>query len=127
MENLFIKGESGVFFVPHVDFNAETGVCELSGESYLEDTRDFYSKILAWLDEYMTEKKAALEFNFKLTYFNTSSSKSILDVFKKLKAYKDEGGNVTINWHYPEDDEDIVEEAEDYMADVGLDFNMKPY
>ena len=44
MENLYIQGSKGVYFVPTVNFNAETGICELSGESYLEETYSRYTK-----------------------------------------------------------------------------------
>ena len=124
MENLEIKGESGVYFIPEVRLNAGSGLCEISGESYLEDTDEFYNNIINWLESYITEVKAALTFNFRLTYFNTSSSRSILNVLRVLKKYHDASGTVTINWYYPEDDDSIAEEAEDYMKDTGLTINM---
>ncbi|MCU0445374.1 MAG: DUF1987 domain-containing protein [Microscillaceae bacterium] len=124
MENLEIKGESGVYFIPEVKLNATSGVCEISGESYLEDTDEFYNNIISWLETYINEVKKALTFNFKLTYFNTSSSRSILNVLRVLKKYEDDGGKVTVNWYYPEDDDSIAEEAEDYMKDTGLKINM---
>ncbi len=46
MENLYIQGELGSYYIPSVDFNAETGVCTLSGKSYLEDTTQFYLSLL---------------------------------------------------------------------------------
>ena len=124
MENLEIKGESGVYFIPEVKLNATTGKCEISGESYLEDTDEFYNNIINWLEKYTTEVKKPLNFTFKLTYFNTSSSRSILNVLRVLKKYEDGGGSVTVNWYYPEDDDSIAEEAEDYMKDTGLKINM---
>lgn len=124
MENLEIKGESGVYFIPEVKLNASTGSCEISGESYLEDTDEFYNKIIDWLERFISEVKKPLTFNFRLTYFNTSSSRSILNVLRVLKKYEDQAGSVTVNWYYPEDDESIAEEAEDYMKDTGLKINM---
>jgi SiaC family regulatory phosphoprotein len=124
MENLEIKGESGVYFIPEVKLNASSGICEISGESYLEDTDEFYNTIINWLESYITQVKQALTFNFRLTYFNTSSSRSILNVLRVLKRYQDISSSVTINWYYPEDDDSIAEEAEDYMKDTGLKINM---
>lgn len=124
MENLVIKGESGVYFIPHVNLNKDTGICEISGESYLEDTSEFYNSITGWVNQYAQEINKPIIFNFKLTYFNTSSSRSILDVLRTLKKYQDQGGDVTVNWYYPEDDDSIAEEAEDYMKDTGLEINM---
>lgn len=124
MDNLEIKGESGVYFIPEVKFNASSGVCEISGESYLEDTDEFYNNLIQWLETYIKEVRKAITFNFKLTYFNTSSSRSILNILRVLKKYEDDSGQVTVNWYYPEDDDSIAEEAEDYMKDTGLKINM---
>lgn len=124
MENLEIKGESGVYFIPDVKLDASTGVCHISGESYLEDTDEFYNNIINWLERFTKELKKPLQFNFRLTYFNTSSSRSILNVLRVLKKYEEDGGQVTVNWYYPEDDDSIAEEAEDYMKDTGLKLNM---
>lgn len=124
MENLEIKGESGVYFIPNVKLNAQSGVCEISGESYLEDTSEFYNAINNWLEQFFKEVNKPLTFNFKLTYFNTSSSRSILDVLRVLKKHEEKGSQVTVNWYYPEDDDSIAEEAEDYMKDTGLKINM---
>ena len=126
MQNLEIKGSHGDFDVPTVVFNAETGVCELKGESYLEKTAEFYDRLLNWLDEYMTAINQPLVFNFRLTYFNTSSSKRILYILLKLKEYEDNGGTVTVNWYYDEDDTDMEEDVEDFRIISNLDINSIP-
>lgn len=126
MENKIIKGSRGVYFIPTVNFSAETGVCELAGESFLEDTVEFYGPLIDWLKEYIKTGKS-LTFNFKLTYFNTSSSRSILDILNLLKSHEKAGGEVTVNWHYDERDIDMEEEIEDYMIESELEINMIPY
>ena len=126
MQNLEIKGSHGEYDVPTVSFNAETGVCELKGESYLEKTAEFYDRLLIWLDEYIAAVDQPLIFNFRLTYFNTSSSKRILYILLKLKEYKDNGGQVTTNWYYDEDDTDMEEDVEDFRIISGLDINAIP-
>ena len=62
--------------------------------------------------------------NIKLEYFNTSSSKCILDVLKKLEGIHKSGSEVIINWHFEEDDEDMEEAGEDYQAIIQVPFNM---
>ncbi len=126
LENLEIEGKSSTFFIPTVSFNAQTGYCKIEGESYLENTWEFYDKLTNWLKAYAEEKKT-VTFNFKLTYFNTSSSKGILDILFFLKEYEAEGNPVTVNWYYPEDDEDNLAEAEDFIADSELEMNLIPY
>jgi hypothetical protein len=127
MENIHIEGSHTNFFVPTVDFNAESGICTLSGESFLEDTIEFYDPLVQWLEEYTTQVKNPVTFEIKLTYFNTSTSRSILDLLNVLKDYEETGGQVVVNWHYDEDDIDMEEDIEDYMLDTGLEINMIPF
>ena len=126
LESLNIEGKSGTFFVPSVSFDMNTGNCRLEGESYLENTWEFYDKLTNWLKQY-TETKQAITFSFKLTYFNTSSSKGILDILFLLKDYELAGGEVNVKWHYPEDDEDNLAEAEDFIADSELEMELISY
>ena len=127
MEDLIIEGAHDNFFTPSVNFNFKSGICELSGESFLEDTVEFYKPLIEWLEHYTTEVKKPLAFIIKLTYFNTSTSRCILDLLNVLKDYEDEGGEVVVNWHYDEDDIDMEEALEDYIIATGLEINLLPY
>jgi hypothetical protein len=62
--------------------------------------------------------------NIQLEYFNTSSSKCILDVFKKLENIHKGGNQLVINWYYEQDDEDMLEAGEDYQAIINVPFKM---
>ena len=66
MENLLIKGAHDVYFVPTVTLDASTGIFEIKGESYLEETVKFYRKILDWIEEYIEKIAQPITFNFKL-------------------------------------------------------------
>lgn len=123
LTSLMIEGEKGTFYIPHVHFDVETGHCLMEGESYLENTWEFYEKLLSWIKAF-AESKRPIQFDFKLSYFNTSSSKGILQLLEFLEAYEAEGGKVCINWYYPAHDEDLKEEAEDFMIDTNLNINM---
>ena len=124
MENLIIRGSHGEYDVPAVNFNAATGICELSGESYLENTVEFYEPLLKWLDQYIKEVGKAITFIFKLTYFNTSSSKRILYIMLKLREYQDRGGEVKVNWHYNREDIEMEEDVEDLSMIAKLKVRM---
>lgn len=126
MNDLIIKGEKGDFFTPQVSLLASNGHCEISGESYLEYTDEFYKKILDWLKAYTQSAQKPIIFHFKLTYFNTSSFKGILSIFRFLKAYESQGGNITINWHYSEDDIDMMKEGQDLASSSETDVNFIP-
>lgn len=123
LENLEIQGEEGVFFIPKVNFNANTGKCLMEGEAFLENTWEFYEKLLNWLRSYIATQQP-LVFDFKMSYFNTSSSKGILEMLLLLKEYEEQGGDIQVNWYYQEKDVDILEEAQDFIEDTQLKMNL---
>jgi len=108
---------------PTVDFNSENGVIEIKGRSIPENAVEFYKPLVDWIGSYGDSAQANTEVNVQLEYFNTSSSKCILDVFKKLESINSKT-SITINWHYEEDDEDMLEAGEDYQAIINIPFKM---
>ena len=126
MEDINIQGKKGEYLIPVVHFSAETGICEMGGESYHENTFEFYHPLIAWLEEYSTTVKKPIIFNFRLSYFNTAASRGITDMLNVLKKYSEQGGSITVNWYYLEWDVDILEEIEDFARDIGLDIQTIP-
>ena len=85
---------------------------------------EFYKPLVDALEAYASAPKDTTDVDIVLEYFNTSSSKCILDVFKKLEKINADSSGVTINWHYEEDDEDMLEAGEDYQAIINIPFKM---
>ena len=112
---------------PGVILDAGRNLFELSGRSLPEDVVKFYKPLLDWLDEYAQSANAHTEFNFKLSYFNTASSKIILDIMMKLEGIHSDGKNISIKWHYPSDDEDMMEAGEEYADIVDVPIEMIEY
>jgi hypothetical protein len=124
MKSLVITTESDSPFYPGVFFNAETGVCEITGESYMEEAYKFYLPLINWIKEFVINEKQSLELNFKLIYFNTSSSRLILDILDILKKFRDEGHEVKVNWYFDPDDPDVKDEVEDFEIESGMDIEL---
>ena len=114
----------GTSKTPTVLFDSENGVMELKGRSIPENSIEFYKPIVESLDDYAKGLKDKTKVEIQLEYFNTSSSKCILDLFKKLEAIHKGGNEVAINWYYEEDDEDMLEAGEDYQAIIKVPFTM---
>jgi len=121
MEPITIEGTAKT---PTVKFDAQTGIMEIKGRSIPENSIEFYKPLVDWLDEYSKGAKDLTQVNIQLEYFNTSSSKCILDVFKKLEAIHKGNNEVIINWYYEEDDEDMLEAGEDYESIIRVPFKM---
>jgi hypothetical protein len=109
---------------PTVIMNPETGLVEIKGRSIPENSIEFYKPVVDWLEEYAKAPQSKTIVNVQLEYFNTSSSKCILDVFKKLEVLKKDQNDVVINWYYEEDDEDMLEAGEDYESIIKVPFKM---
>lgn len=121
MEAISIEGTPKT---PTVNFDTEKGFLEIKGRSIPENSIEFYKPIVDLLEKYATKPQADTNVNIQLEYFNTSSSKCILDVFKKLETINKNGSKVMINWYYEEDDEDMLEAGEDYQAIINVPFKM---
>lgn len=112
---------------PTVTLDKENNIFEISGRSLPEDVVVFYKPILEWLDEYKNDPLDMTVFNFKLEYFNTASSKLLLDVLLKLEDINNDGHEVLVKWWYPDDDEDMEEAGEEYSDIVDVPFEQVPY
>ncbi|MDX1904493.1 MAG: DUF1987 domain-containing protein [Thermonemataceae bacterium] len=110
MENLIIEPTNKT---PRVNFNAISGKMELSGRSIPENAFQFYDELSRWLDDYSKTPAKETVFNFKLEYFNTSSSMYVLGILKKLERMHLEGKKITICWYYDIEDEDMLQTGED--------------
>ncbi len=121
METILIEGTPKT---PTVTFETGKGFLEIKGRSIPENSIEFYKPLVDLLEKYAAKPEAATNVNIQLEYFNTSSSKCILDVFKKLEAINKSGSKVLINWYYEEDDEDMLEAGEDYQAIINVPFKM---
>jgi hypothetical protein len=118
MDDIKIKGTPKT---PTVNFIKEEGKLEIKGRSIPENSIEFYKPLIDWIEHYSASPSDKTKINIQLEYFNTSSSKCILDVFKKLEAVS---GDLIVNWYYEEDDEDMLEAGEDYEAIINIPFKM---
>ena len=124
MEVIKIKGTD---YTPTIILDQDSGIFEISGRSLPEDVTTFYEPILNWLEDYQEEANDKTVFTFKLVYFNTASSKLILDILMKLEDMHESGKEVLIKWYYPEDDEDMEEAGEEYADIVDVPFEQVSY
>lgn len=109
---------------PKISFDDGSGALEIEGRSIPENSTEFYKPVFEWLDAYIDAPSANTEFAFKLEYFNTSSSKCILDVLRKLEKLHINGNKVVVNWFYEEDDEDMKEAGENYQRIVSVPIHL---
>lgn len=120
MEILNLKGTEDT---PTIILDKKNGIFEISGRSLPEDSAEFYRPVLEWIKEYAADSNPATDFTFKLEYFNTASSKLILDVLSALEEIK----GINVSWYFHDDDEDMEEAGHEFSELVEIPFEFKTY
>lgn len=110
---------------PSVSLNPTTGNFEFKGRSTPENSVEYYEPIYKWLDVYLQNPLPKTIVNIQFEYFNTSSSKCILDMLKKFVKLHNAGSGVVINWLYEEEDDDMKEAGEDYSDILKIPFEIR--
>jgi hypothetical protein len=118
MENIILQPTPKT---PSVKLDAQSGMVEIKGRSIPENSLEFYKPLIEWVEKYAVDSQSETNVHIQLEYFNTSSSKCLLDFFKRLETINNK---VVINWYYEQDDEDMLEAGEDYEAIINVPFKM---
>ena len=123
MKQLFIEETADT---PKVQLDKEEKYFEISGLSLPEDAIEFYKPIIMWLEEYSKTPNDETIFNLKLEYFNTASSKQIIQLLLFLEKLNSKS-KVKIRWHYKDIDEDMHDLGEEYAEIIKVDFDLIEY
>lgn len=110
MENLTIQATA---ISPMINFVAGKGLFEIKGRSVPENAMKFYDPLLEWTKAYVKNPLSETLLELHIEYFNTSSSKCLLQIFKQLEAIHGKSTQVRMIWFYSEDD--MLEVGEDYQ------------
>lgn len=113
-----------VGYTPGIVLDAKKGIFEITGKACPEDAIEFYQPILDWLEKYKEEPNPETIFEFKLSYYNTASSKVLLNIMQRLEEIRNTGANVRIKWFYYEDDEELQNAGEDFAEMIKVPFEL---
>ena len=111
MEKLYLKGTEET---PEIVFDKEKSEFRVTGKSYMEDATAHYTKVISWLEEYSKNPNSSTIFKFELEYVNTASSKIVHDILNALDKICLKGHEVSVEWHYYQEDEDMLELGQEY-------------
>ncbi len=121
-EEVHIKASSET---PEVILNKKEGLIKFSGRSMPEDAKSFYNPLKQWISEYAENPAPGTVVVFEYEYFNTASSKMIMEVIEEVTKIAEKDKQFKAEWHYLEDDDDMLEAGEDYeeMTDITFEYN----
>ncbi len=113
---------------PEVILDKAANEFKFTGKSLPEDVKEFYNPILDWIEAYAEEPNAETLVEFDMEYFNSASSKQLLDVLERFALISEnEKGIVTVLWRFMEDDEDMEDAGDSYADIVEIPFKMESY
>lgn len=111
---------------PNVKLDSAKGTIFFEGKCFPENADDFFMPLLRWVRGY-TQEKEIKEVVFKLEYFNTASSKKILELFLMFQQLMQRGQRFNVVWYFKEDDEDIRDSGRKFSSLTKIPIEILPY
>ncbi len=113
---------------PEINFDIDNNTLTFLKVSKPENAIDFYRPLFDFIDKFeknLVKPKQVdhITIEFKFDYFNTSSAKVIHQLLTKFKKISQTGIKIDVNWYYPDDDEDMLEDGQMISEAQGMPFN----
>jgi hypothetical protein len=112
---------------PAITVDPQSGEFSLKGISLPENAREFFAPLINAVEDYMSEPQKETQLTIELDYYNTASSKVIINVLHQFEVLNQKSGHeVVINWSYDDDDEDMLEEIKNFEEMLSIKINTNP-
>ncbi len=112
---------------PKIFLDRESGVFEVSGRSLPENAVKFYTPVLQWMEDYVIAPNETTHFEFKLDYYNSASTKKILEIVTVLEKLVQKNHPVLIVWYHSKEDELIKNRGLEIKEMVDVPFEVRVY
>lgn len=123
MNNYLLSGDE---MHPEINLDAENKVFKISGISRPENPKNYFQDCFEWVNSYLSDKEnRQFHLEIFLDYFNTSSSKILLDMFEILEDYQSKGKDTRVIWCYEEGDDELFEAGEELLDLVDVPHEFK--
>ncbi|MBA1261439.1 biofilm regulation phosphoprotein SiaC [Stutzerimonas sp. NM35] len=109
---------------PAIQSDWAAGSVSMQGDSYPENSYELFHQVFEWIERFLAEAERPLSLELRLLYLNTSSIKAMMDIFDLLEAAHQQGKAVAVNWHYDQQNERVVELAEEFKEDCTFPFSI---
>jgi len=121
MKDLNIPGTQST---PAITADVAGGVLAMRGDSYPENSFELFGPVIEWVESYLQDNEAPLKLELELLYLNTSSIKSVMDIFDVLEAAHRKDREVSVTWFYDMRNERVGELAEEFKEDSTFPFSV---
>ena len=114
----------GTGSTPEVSTDCENGKLTLRGDSYPENSFEFFQPIIDWVEQFLAEQHKPLSVDLFLLYLNTSSIRALMDILDLLEEAHQADKPVKLTWHYDRENERMAELAEEFKEDCTFPFHI---
>jgi hypothetical protein len=105
-------------YTPYILLDPEDRKIVIRGNSFPENTFEFYKSVISWLDNFFAqESKEKITVEFEINYFNSSSSQLFFQLFDTFDDVASKGTSLEISWIYEEDNSSAEEAGEDFIEE----------
>ena len=110
---------------PYILVDEEKNYMKLEGRCFHEKVGEFFREINEWLDVYLVSDFKTFTFDNEITYFNSSTTKLLLNMLLKLDSHASAEKEIVVNWITTMDNDIMIECGEDFKEEMSkLKFNL---
>jgi len=101
------------------------GIIKLKGRLIPENAEEFFRPIEEWINEYFYDPAEITCLEICLEYINSTGSKYLFYIIHKITniRLRNDTKRFKINWHYRNEDEDILEKGRLFSSNLDVPFN----
>ncbi|MBZ8138768.1 hypothetical protein CLD22_02500 [Rubrivivax gelatinosus] len=121
MNDLQIQGGQST---PEIQANWQQGVLAMRGDSYPENSFEFFGEVIRWLEDFLGNETRPLRLELHLVYMNTSSVKAMMDIFDICEEAFAKGRALEVHWYYDPRNDRVFDLASEFKEDCSFPFEI---
>lgn len=111
---------------PLVTYSPRNSNLLIQGRSFPENAKQFYEPLIVWIQESKQYLPKQFVVTINLEYYNTSSSKFLMELFRLLARLRKElQAQISVCWQYTTHDIDMCDAGKEYMQFVDVPFELQ--
>ena len=112
---------------PEILLDHEKGFVSIKGKSLGQDSNVFFEPVFSWVESYFKDPQSRTIVELNLEYFNSTSSKLIVDLLFRMKSWAPENHEISVKWFYEAGDDDLLEQGKIMEGFFGIPFEYIPF
>ena len=110
---------------PKIIADHTAGTLRMTGDSYPENAFELFQPVIEWIDHYLTQDPArAFDLHVELVYLNTSSIRSMMDIFDSLEEAHERGVDISVRWYFDAGNGRVGDLAREFREDYSFPFHI---